>query len=549
MHVSGREVRVALQPNALYEFEAKYGGLTSAASGGAAQGLTASSLQTMMGFYMQMQGQANTFLYSDPDDNTIAAGPIWTGDGTTQSFVIGRTLGGWNEPVSWVTGITTVYLNGVAQSSGSWSFTAPNCIVFAVSPGAGVAITADFTFAFQCRFLEDDMDFEENMSTLWKLDSMKFRSVKANTLPAPVPAPTVTGISPSSGSTSGGASVTVTGTFFIGATAVSIGGVAATGITVVNSTTITCTTGAHAAGVVNVSVTTPSGTGTGTNLYTYALPLLLDSITTAATAAYSTRKLRAAYAGYAINVRRSSDNTAQDIGFSAANDLDTVGLLAFVGSGNGFVTKWYDQSGNGYDQSQSTAGNQPQIVSSGVVITTINSIPSIQFNGTSSKLANASAPLSDYVSAAAYSALALSRPTAGSGSYGAGSAPGIFGDVNQEYFFHGFNGSGFVAAHYNSGQYEADVAATYPNVLVTTAQYDGSHINGYVNGGSGTSTSAPNISIVTHTCGIGNIYSSYYFAGAIAEFITFNVALAKADENTLGANMASRGGVSWTTIP
>ena len=83
-------------------------------------------------------------------------------------------------------------------------------------------------------------------------------------------APTVTGISPSAGSTAGGTAVTITGTGFTGATSVTIGGAAATGVTVVNSTTITATTPAGTAGTANVVVTTPGGTGTGTGLYTYA---------------------------------------------------------------------------------------------------------------------------------------------------------------------------------------------------------------------------------------------------------------------------------------
>jgi hypothetical protein len=98
-------------------------------------------------------------------------------------------------------------------------------------------------------------------------------------------------------------------------------------------------------------------------------PLLLDLFPNAA-AAYSLRKLRTAYSGSAIRVRRSSDNTEQDIGF-VGNNLDTASLLTFCGAGNGFVTTWYDQSGNGNNATQSTAGNQPIIVSSGAILTDV----------------------------------------------------------------------------------------------------------------------------------------------------------------------------------
>lgn len=114
-----------------------------------------------------------------------------------------------------------------------------------------------------------------------------------------------------------------------------------------------------------------------------AQPLLLDTYS-GASAAYSLRKLRTAYSGNAIRVRRSSDNTEQDFGF-VANVLDTASLLTFCGAGNGFVTTWYDQSGNGSNAVQTTAANQPQIVSSGSVILA-NTKPALQFDGTNDNM-------------------------------------------------------------------------------------------------------------------------------------------------------------------
>jgi hypothetical protein len=92
--------------------------------------------------------------------------------------------------------------------------------------------------------------------------------------------------------------------------------------------------------------------------------LLLDLYPNAA-AAYSLRKLRSAYTGACIRVRRSSDNAEQDIGF-VANELDTAALLAFVGSGNGLIVTWYDQQGSN-NLTNSTLIRQPIIVSSGVL--------------------------------------------------------------------------------------------------------------------------------------------------------------------------------------
>jgi len=122
---------------------------------------------------------------------------------------------------------------------------------------------------------------------------------------------------------------------------------------------------------------------------------------TGAKAAYSLRKLRNGYYGFAIRVRRSSDNAEQDIAFDASGNLDTVSLLAFVGSGNGFVTTWYDQSGNGKHAYQISASNQPRIVLGGA-IDLINNKPSLKFtNGqmlvtTQSVLGTGNLPYSVY---------------------------------------------------------------------------------------------------------------------------------------------------------
>jgi hypothetical protein len=109
----------------------------------------------------------------------------------------------------------------------------------------------------------------------------------------------------------------------------------------------------------------------------FGTPLLLDTYPGAA-AAYSVRLLRTAYTGNAIRVRRSSDNTEQNIGFVAGN-LDTTALTSFCSGTNGFVTTWYDQSGNGRNATQTTAANQPQIVVSGTIVTQ-NSKTAIQNN-------------------------------------------------------------------------------------------------------------------------------------------------------------------------
>ena len=119
-----------------------------------------------------------------------------------------------------------------------------------------------------------------------------------------------------------------------------------------------------------------------------AIDSLLDIYPNAAVA-YSLRKIRVAYSGSAIRVRRSSDNAEQNIGFLSNNTLDTASLLSFCGVGNGFITTWYDQSTNARNATQTTATNQPQIVSSGNLLL-VNSKPCFVFNGTNNNRLNIS---------------------------------------------------------------------------------------------------------------------------------------------------------------
>ncbi len=80
---------------------------------------------------------------------------------------------------------------------------------------------------------------------------------------------TLTAIAPSQGTASGGLGVTLTGSGLTGATGVTLDGIPATSINVINSTTLTAVTPAHAAGAVNVVVITPGGAAQLSNGFTY----------------------------------------------------------------------------------------------------------------------------------------------------------------------------------------------------------------------------------------------------------------------------------------
>ena len=86
------------------------------------------------------------------------------------------------------------------------------------------------------------------------------------------PTPVLNNLSPNSGLTTGGTMVTIAGSGFAYGATVMIGGVPATNVEVVNSSSITFRTPAHEAGVVSVTVKNTNGRSTALGGgYTYSL--------------------------------------------------------------------------------------------------------------------------------------------------------------------------------------------------------------------------------------------------------------------------------------
>lgn len=80
---------------------------------------------------------------------------------------------------------------------------------------------------------------------------------------------TITNISPNSGPAAGGTGVTITGTGLTDTSSITFDGISATSVNVINSTTVTAVTPAHAAGAVDVEVITPTAWVTQSNGFTY----------------------------------------------------------------------------------------------------------------------------------------------------------------------------------------------------------------------------------------------------------------------------------------
>jgi len=126
--------------------------------------------------------------------------------------------------------------------------------------------------------------------------------------------------------------------------------------------------------------------GSAGNLYSlFVNPIqLLDNYTGSA-AAYSLRSLSESTTNV-VKVRRSGDDAELDFTASEVSD-GTLAAWVVAGGGteDGFVTTWYDQSGNANNATQATAANQPKIVSSGTLVTE-NGKAAVDFDGTDDNL-------------------------------------------------------------------------------------------------------------------------------------------------------------------
>ena len=191
---SGREVTGSQQVYPLWEFELPFEILRDQSQNGAffAPTLGYTDLQVFLSFWLSRIGQFGSFIYQDLDDCSRIGQVIGTGDGVATAFTMVRQWGsgalGLVEPVGIVdvrntpTQTLSIYLDGVLQTQAFnwWIDTDLRTLRFLEAPGSGVAITADFSYFFFCRFIEDALDMSEFMTGRWENKGLKFRSARPN---------------------------------------------------------------------------------------------------------------------------------------------------------------------------------------------------------------------------------------------------------------------------------------------------------------------------------------------------------------------------------
>jgi hypothetical protein len=263
---------------------------------------------------------------------------------------------------------------------------------------------------------------------------------------------------------------------------------------------------------------------------------VLDALQSSpAIAAFNVQRTTASYKGPCINVRRSSDNRAIDIGF-VDNSLDVTTLLNFCGSGNGFVTTWYDQSGNSYHATQTTAAYQPQIVSSGVLYKMPNGLPSINFYASFYTRLNIPSGMAAVGNTSSSVVTVGYLQTASSSNLS-----GLFGDAgNSRRLFYqiGTSSPGFEAtASPSASLVGVGSIASGAGFIVTTLFNSGLYL--YQRGvliGSYTPNTGNSVA-AAYT--IGYAAGGYNWFGGISSMVFFNSALSTANRQTIENHLIS----------
>ena len=171
--VSGSELRAAFMSYPTYTFQLSYDVLREA--------VAYAELQNIMGFFKQRQGSYDSFLFTDPTDNSVAQQSFGTGDGAATTFQLVRNYGGYIEPIMNVNAAPSIYVNGSLQTlTTHYTISSTGLVTFVTAPGAGLSITWSGTFYYRVRFNNDSADFENFMYQLWSLKKLELYGATGN---------------------------------------------------------------------------------------------------------------------------------------------------------------------------------------------------------------------------------------------------------------------------------------------------------------------------------------------------------------------------------
>lgn len=176
--LSGKQSNISYRAYPLVHFELEYELLRD--------DLTPSDFKSLVGLHNQVAGKFDTFLFTDPDFNTIPSSApqiFGTSNGTTttryqlvSSFENTGGPGGL-ELVQNLNGTPVLYDNGSVITASHYAIDVTGGVTFSTSPTSGHTLSWSGSFYYRCRFDDDEIDWTKFMSQWWSAKKVAFTQV------------------------------------------------------------------------------------------------------------------------------------------------------------------------------------------------------------------------------------------------------------------------------------------------------------------------------------------------------------------------------------
>lgn len=171
--INGTELRTALMAYPLWTISQSYEVLRD--------DLANNELKQLVGFFLARNGSFDSFLFQNPDDESVTASQFGVGNGSQVYYQLTRSYGGFVEPVMNINGAPSIYLNGVLKTlTTDYVISSTGLVTFVVAPGAGAVITWTGNYYWRVRFLHDSADFSQFLKNLWELKKLEFVGAVGN---------------------------------------------------------------------------------------------------------------------------------------------------------------------------------------------------------------------------------------------------------------------------------------------------------------------------------------------------------------------------------
>jgi hypothetical protein len=143
-------------------------------------GSTEDEFAVLIDFINSVQGAAQLWAYNDPNDNSVSNQDFGQGNGTTTSFQLVRSLGGFTEPVFIINGTPSITVAGTPTSS--FTVSTYGVVTFNSAPASGAALVwvggNNPDYYWPVRFDDDTTDLSNFVQNLFDCKSLKFSSEK-----------------------------------------------------------------------------------------------------------------------------------------------------------------------------------------------------------------------------------------------------------------------------------------------------------------------------------------------------------------------------------